>query len=199
MAKTKKIKTESLVKKIKEQIQLIQEKTGINGYVFIGLLILSLIFVYFNLFENLITNIIGTVYPTFWTIKSIESKDGKAIHWLIYWIIFSSFILLDFFSGFVVKIIPFYFVMKICFLIWLQWPESKGCDIIFSYVINNIFESIEEELDEYVQEVKDVSNDYVFNEKNKQKIMGITKALNNFKNMVSFSEDKENEKIVKNE
>ena len=42
MAKTKKIKTESLVKKIKEQIQLIQEKTGINGYVFIGLLILSL-------------------------------------------------------------------------------------------------------------------------------------------------------------
>ena len=199
MAKTKKIKTESLVKKIKEQIQLIQEKTGINGYVFIGLLLLSLIFVYFNLFENLITNIIGTVYPTFWTIKSIESKDGKAIHWLIYWIIFSSFILLDFFSGFVVKIIPFYFVMKICFLIWLQWPESKGCDIIFSYVINNIFESIEEELDEYVQEVKDVSNDYVFNEKNKQKIMGITKALKNFKNMVSFSEDKENEKIVKNE
>ena len=89
--------------------------------------------------------------------------------------------------------------MKICFLIWLQWPESKGCDIIFSYVINNIFESIEEELDEYVQEVKDVSNDYVFNEKNKQKIMGITKALKNFKNMVSFSEDKENEKIVKNE
>ena len=84
MAKTKKIKTESLVKKIKEQIQLIQEKTGINGYVFIGLLILSLIFVYFNLFENLITNLIGTVYPTFWTIKSIESKDGKAIHWLIY-------------------------------------------------------------------------------------------------------------------
>ncbi len=199
MAKTKKIKTESLVKKIKEQIQLIQEKTGINGYVFIGLLILSLIFVYFNLFENLITNLIGTVYPTFWTIKSIESKDGKAIHWLIYWIIFSSFILLDFFSGFVVKIIPFYFVMKICFLIWLQWPESKGCDIIFSYVINNIFESIEEELDEYVQEVKDVSNDYVFNEKNKQKIMGITKALKNFKNMVYFSEDKENEKIVKNE
>ena len=199
MAKTKKIKTESLVKKIKEQIQLIQEKTGINGYVFIGLLMLSLIFVYFNLFENLITNLIGTVYPTFWTIKSIESKDGKAIHWLIYWIIFSSFILLDFFSVFVVKIIPFYFVMKICFLIWLQWPESKGCDIIFSYVINNIFESIEEELDEYVQEVKDVSNDYVFNEKNKQKIMGITKALNNFKNMVSFSEDKENEKIVKNE
>ena len=199
MAKTKKIKTESLVKKIKEQIQLIQEKTGINGYVFIGLIILSLIFVYFNLFENLITNLIGTVYPTFWTIKSIESKDGKAIHWLIYWIIFSSFILLDFFSGFVVKIIPFYFVMKICFLIWLQWPESKGCDIIFSYVINNIFESIEEELDEYVQEVKDVSNDYVFNEKNKQKIMGITKALKNFKNMVSFSEDKENEKIVKND
>ncbi len=196
MAKTKKIKTESLVKKIKEQIQLIQEKTGINGYVFIGLLILSLIFVYFNLFENLITNLIGTVYPTFWTIKSIESKDGKAIHWLIYWIIFSSFILLDFFSGFVVKIIPFYFIMKICFLIWLQWPESKGCDIIFSYVINNIFESIEEELDEYVQEVKDVSNDYVFNEKNKQKIMGITKALKNFKNMVSFSEDKENEKIA---
>jgi hypothetical protein len=89
--------------------------------------------------------------------------------------------------------------MKICFLIWLQWPGSYGCDIIFNYVINRIFDSIEEELDEYLQEVKEVTNNYVFNEKNKKKIMGITKALKNFKNMASFSEDKENEKIIKNE
>ena len=199
MEKKNKIKTESLVKKFKEQIKLIQEKTGINGYVFLGILLLSLVFVYFNLFENLITNLIGTVYPTFWTIKSIESQDGMAIKWLIYWIIFSSFIIIDFFSAVILKIIPFYFFMKICFLIWLQWPGSHGCDIIFNYVINSIFDSIEEELDEYVQEVKEVTNNYVFNEKNKKKIMGITKALKNFKNMASFSEDKENEKIIKNE
>ena len=199
MEKKNKIKTESLVKKFKEQIKLIQEKTGINGYVFLGILLLSLVFVYFNLFENLITNLIGTVYPTFWTIKSIESQDGMAIKWLIYWIIFSSFIIIDFFSAVILKIIPFYCVMKICFLIWLQWPGSYGCDIIFNYVINSIFDSIEEELDEYVQEVKEVTNNYVFNEKNKKKIMGITKALKNFKNMASFSEDKENEKIIKNE
>jgi len=199
MEKKSKKKTESLVKKFKEQINLIHEKTGLNGYVFLGLIFLSLIFVSLNLFENLITNLIGTVYPTFWTIKSIESQDGRAIKWLIYWIIFSSFIIIDFFSAIVVKIIPFYFIMKICFLIWLQWPGSYGCEIIFNYVINSIFESIEDELDEYVQEVKDVTNNYVFNEKNKKKIMGITKALKNFKNMASFKEDKENEKIKKNE
>ena len=197
--KNNQIKSESLVKKFKEQINLIQEKTGVNGYVFVCLMIIALICVYFNLFEKIITNLTGTIYPTFWTIKSIESKDGYTKKWLIYWIIFSSFILLDYFSGIILKFIPFYFILKICFLIWLQWPDSNGCYLVFNFIINRIFDAIEEDIDECVKEVSEVTNNYVFNEKNKKKIMGLAKIVRNFKNMASFTQDETNEKIVKNE
>ena len=65
----------SLVDKWNEQMNLIYEKTGIKGIYVIFFLIGAIIFVYFNIFENLITNLVGTVYPAFWTIKSIELKN----------------------------------------------------------------------------------------------------------------------------
>ena len=75
----KKKKLISIVDKWNEQMNLIREKTGIKGSYVIIFLIGSIIFVYFNIFENLITNLVGTVYPSFWTIKAIESKNKNDI------------------------------------------------------------------------------------------------------------------------
>ena len=147
----------SLLEKWQNQMKLIQEKTGIKGiYVVIGL-ILSVVFVYFNIFDTIITNLVGTLYPAFWTIKSIEKNDlNDQKNWLTYWAVFGSFVLVDMFSPIIVKFVPFYFVMKIMFLIWLFMPGSHGCDIIYNLIVKKIIRMYEEKFDKVINNVEDV-------------------------------------------
>ena len=174
--KSEKPKKISLLEKWQNQMILIQEKTGIKGiYVVIGL-VLSVIFVYLNIFDTIITNLVGTLYPAFWTIKSIENDDlDDQKNWLTYWAVFGSFILVDMFSPIIVKFIPFYFVMKILFLIWLFMPGSSGCKIIYNLIVKKILRKYEDKIDTVVNNMGDVK-DFVFNEEvNKPKNTKLSK------------------------
>ena len=174
--KSEKPKKISLLEKWQNQMILIQEKTGIKGiYVVIGL-VLSVIFVYLNIFDTIITNLVGTLYPAFWTIKSIENDDLQdQKNWLTYWAVFGSFILVDMFSPIIVKFIPFYFVMKILFLIWLFMPGSSGCKIIYNLIVKKILRKYEDKIDTVVNNMGDVK-DFVFNEEvNKPKNTKLSK------------------------
>ena len=86
----------SLLEKWQNQMNLIQEKTGIRGtFVILGL-VLCVIFVYFNIFDSIITNLVGTVYPAFWAIKSLEQNNvEEQKKWSTYWVVFGSFIIFD--------------------------------------------------------------------------------------------------------
>ena len=166
----------SLLEIWQNQMILIQEKTGIKGiYVVIGL-VLSVIFVYLNIFDTIITNLVGTLYPAFWTIKSIENDDLQdQKNWLTYWAVFGSFILVDMFSPIIVKFIPFYFVMKILFLIWLFMPGSNGCKIIYNLIVKKILRKYEDKIDTVVNNMGEVK-DFVFNEEvNKSKNTKLSK------------------------
>ena len=55
----------SLLEKWQKQMNLIQEKTGIKGIFIILGLVLCVTFVYFNIFDSIITNLVGTLYPAF--------------------------------------------------------------------------------------------------------------------------------------
>ena len=170
----------SLIEKWHMQMNLIQEKTGIKGiFVVIGL-VLSVIFVYFNIFDTIITNLVGTLYPAFWTIKSIEKNDlSDQKNWLTYWAVFGSFVLVDMFSPIIVKFVPFYFVFKIMFLIWLFMPGSQGCNIIYNLIVKKIMRRYVEKFEDVMDNVENV----VFN-KNKQK-----GGLNKLKKFETFNWD----------
>jgi len=166
----------SLLEKWNNQMNLIQEMTGIKGIFVIWGLIISVVFVYFNIFDSIITNLVGTVYPAFWTIKSLEKKKSieEQKKWLTYWVVFGSFIIVDMGSPVIVKFIPFYFVVKILFLMWLFMPGSNGCTIVYYLVVKKIFGYYEDKIDSYVVGAKDYAND-MFHESN-------LKSLKNNKN-----------------
>ena len=165
---TKKI---SLYEKWQNQMILIQEKTGIKGiYVVIGL-ILCVILVYLNIFDTVITNLLGTLYPAFWTIKSIENDNlEEQKNWLTYWAVFGSFVLIDMFSPIIVKIIPFYFVLKIIFLIMLFMPGSSVGPIVYNILIKRILGKYEEKLDDAVSKMDDILKQ---NNKKKNKLKNL--------------------------
>lgn len=156
----------SLIDKWNEHMKIIKNKTGIPGVIVIVGLIISIIIVYFNLFDAdaLITNLVGTIYPLFWTMKSIEtnSKDDK--HWLTYWICFAFFNLIETFSGFILRFIPFYFFLKIIFLIWLFMPNSHGAILVYQLLVIRIFKSFASDIDKATNSVKNYTNEFVKND-----------------------------------
>ena len=156
----------SLIDKWNEYMKIIKDKTGIPGEIVIIGLIISIIIVSFNIFDAdaLITNFVGTIYPLFWTMKSIEtnSKDDK--HWLTYWICFAFFNLIETFSGFILRFIPFYFFLKIIFLIWLFMPNSHGAILVYQLLVIRIFKSFANDIDKATNSVKNYTNEFVKND-----------------------------------
>lgn len=151
----------SLLSKWYEQMEIIHQKTGIEGkYVIIGLVI-SLLIVSVGYFEKIITNLIGTIYPAYWTMKSIQSQNDDDKYWLTYWVVFAFFSLIDMFSGFLMKLIPFYFIMKILFLVWLFMPNTQGCYYVYYFVIIKLFKQVEKDIDEATEKIGEYTKNIV--------------------------------------
>ena len=69
--------TFSIVDKWKEIMNSIKEKTGIDGIYVIIFLAICVFFVYLGIMGSLITSLVGTLYPGFSTIKSIQKIQEK--------------------------------------------------------------------------------------------------------------------------
>ena len=189
----------SLLEKWHKQMNLIQEKTGIKGIFVILGLVLSVVFVYFNILDTIITNLVGTLYPAFWTIKSLEQNlIEEQKKWLTYWVVFGSFIIIDMVSVVIVKFIPFYFVLKILFLIWLFMPGSNGCTIIYYLVVKKIFRYYEDKIESYVVGAKGYAND-IFNDKSLKNFQNKNLTKKNYKNNDNEEDIKEDNKGNKKE
>ena len=144
----------SLREKWNEQMELIYQKTGIKGIYVVIALIISVILVYYNIFDSVITNFVGTFYPSMATISSIYKNDLKEQKdWLTYWTVFSCFVLLDMFSPIIIKVVPFYLVIKIILLIWLFMPGSNGRTLIYAIIVRKILGKYEEKVDRVINKI----------------------------------------------
>ena len=139
-----------IIKKIDEHLKIIVDKTGIQGkYIMIALGV-SLLFTIIGFLDKYITCLVGILLPTFFSIKAIESKeedDDKL--WLTYWTIYALFSFLDLFVGWILKIIPFYFIIKLVFLVWCFMPNTKGAIIVYDKIIKPFFLKNEGIIDKY--------------------------------------------------
>ena len=88
-------------------------------------------------FENLIVHLVGILYPIFKSIEALENDNLDSLKlWLTYWICFSSFLIFDQIAGKLLlkKIVPFYFFIKLIFLIFLFHPRTMGAHYLFTYI-----------------------------------------------------------------
>ena len=136
----------------------IKEKTGIDGIYIIIFLSICVLLVYFGIFGDLITSLVGTLYPGFSTIKSIQKNNNKK-EWLTYWVVFGTFLIFDMFSNIIVNFVPFYFVLKILFLIWMFIPGSNGCKLVYEFLITKIMKPLEQLFDSIFAEYKELKID----------------------------------------
>ena len=138
-----------------EHLRIIEEKTGIKGKYVVIILFAAVFFVLIGFLDKIITNLVGTVYPAYWSIKAIESNNSDMdIQWLTYWVVFAIFTFIDVFSGFVLKFFPFYFFAKILFLIWLFLPNFQGATILYNFIVVKLFKKFEKNIEMVSNNIK---------------------------------------------
>ncbi|XP_037401044.1 receptor expression-enhancing protein 6 isoform X2 [Pygocentrus nattereri] len=97
----------------------IEEKIGIKKrYLAIGAVSATGLYLLFGYGASLLCNLIGFVYPAYFSIKAIESpnKDDDT-QWLTYWVVYGFFGVGEFFSDIFLYWFPFYYVFKF-FKVW---------------------------------------------------------------------------------
>ena len=170
------IDNKELMNKVGLHLNLIKKKTGQDPKIILGIFALALFFTFMGWFQTYITCIVGIVLPTYWSIKAIETKepdDDK--QWLTYWSVYAVFTFFDLFSYWILKIIPFYFIIKLLFLVWCFMPNTQGAITVYNHIIKRFFIKYENKLDTLVNKVMEKSKETTSRfkkeiEKNKDKI-----------------------------
>ena len=68
-------------------------------------------------------------------LQAIESKTGMH-QWLVYWVIFGAFSILEHFADTIMFWLPFFFECKILVLVWCMYPmEQNGAVVIYEKVV----------------------------------------------------------------
>eukprot|EP00088_Acartia_fossae_P064583 TRINITY_DN79513_c0_g1_i1.p2 TRINITY_DN79513_c0_g1~~TRINITY_DN79513_c0_g1_i1.p2 ORF type:complete len:165 (+),score=8.95 TRINITY_DN79513_c0_g1_i1:306-800(+) len=119
----------------------IETKTGVpKVYSTLGVCAILFIFIIFDLGAQLIVNLAGFLYPAYQSFKALETaRKTDDEHWLTYWIVFGLFNTLEYFKDAMIYYIPFFYVFKLAFLLWLYLPWTNGARTVYLSFIRPAF------------------------------------------------------------
>ena len=141
-----------------EQVNTLSKTTGVARiHLCGGASLIALLTVYFACGAGFLCSIVGFVYPAIQSIKAIESadKDDDTL-WLTYWVVFGFFHLLESFIDVLLSWMPFYYIIKFCFLIWCYLPQSRGAVFLYEHLLCPFLKS-HSTLDFYVPSARTTS------------------------------------------
>ena len=145
------------------QIKAFAAQQKLESGVIVGaaLLVVSIItLIFFG--STILTLGITVIYPAVQSIKAIESEgkdDDK--EWLTYWIIFGLFTLVDDIFGCLLSMIPYFFLIKLAFFVFLFAPQTKGALKIYNTVAKPLLEQYRPVIEKLINDVQGVAKDAV--------------------------------------
>ncbi|XP_042245316.1 receptor expression-enhancing protein 1 isoform X1 [Thunnus albacares] len=110
--------------------------------------------------SRLVVLVFGTLYPAYSSYKAVKSKDVREyVKWMMYWIIFAMFTTVEVFTDMFLCWLPFYYELKIAFVVWLLSPYTKGSSVLYRKFVHPTLSSKEKDIDDYICQAKDKSYD----------------------------------------
>lgn len=102
---------------------------------------------------QILSNFVGFIIPTINSIKALKTRNDQSDDqfWLTYWIIFGFLNVVEFWSSTILYLVPFYWVLKVLFLLFISVPSTGGCQWVYSRII-------EPSYDQLLKRLTDVAN-----------------------------------------
>ncbi|CAF1624191.1 unnamed protein product [Adineta ricciae] len=125
--------------------QLLENKTKAKReHIALGLLALLAIYLAFGWANDFLCNLIGFIYPAYASVLAVESKGTHDdTEWLIYWVVYAVCGIIEYVGHNFFHSLPFYWLGKCLFLIWLMVPGQKGGSyILYQRLIRPVFQKI---------------------------------------------------------
>ncbi|XP_069771391.1 receptor expression-enhancing protein 1-like isoform X2 [Narcine bancroftii] len=132
-----------------------------------------------RLLSRLVVLAFGTLYPAYTSYKAIKTKNVKEyVRWMMYWIVFAIFTIVETFMDIFISWFPFYYEIKIVFVIWLLSPYTKGASLIYRKFVHPTLSSKEKEIDCLIVQAKERSYETVVNFGRRGLNLAATAAVN---------------------
>lgn len=134
---------------LQNQTKVPKEFLALGGALLFG------IFIVFGLGVASLSSIVGFVYPAFKSFQAIETKSkGDDTQWLVYWVVFSFFQILEVFVDVLLYWIPFYYAFKLAFLLWAMLPQTKGAKFLYDAFLKDLLKKNETRIDAAMADAK---------------------------------------------
>lgn len=103
--------------------------------VFVGLYFVA-VFLNFGGVGQLLSNIAGYVIPGYYSLLALQTASKKDdTQLLTYWVVFGFLNVIEFWTNAILYWIPFYFLFKTVFLLYIGIPSFGGADAIYTSAI----------------------------------------------------------------
>lgn len=125
-----------------------------------GLIFILLIF--FGIGAGSLCSIVGFLYPAFKSFQSIENRaKNDQTQWLIYWVVYAFFSIIEVFAEFLLYWIPFYYAFKMAFLLWAMLPQTKGAKYLYDSFLKDFLKKNESKIDAALNDAQRTANNIV--------------------------------------
>lgn len=91
-----------------------------------GLAALAVFFLLYRFATSFVISMVLLAYPMFMSLEAVESHDkAKDAHILSYWSIIALVQMIEVVFPFVLRVIPFYNILKLTFAVYMYLPQTK--------------------------------------------------------------------------
>jgi len=137
-----------ILSQAEETLKIPKELLVIGG----GILFVVLIF--FGIGAGSLCSIVGFVYPAIKSFEAIENKGRDDTQWLIYWVVYAFFSIIETFVDILLYWIPFYYAFKMAFLLWAMLPQTKGAKFLYDSFLKDFLKKNESKIDAALNDAK---------------------------------------------
>ncbi|KAF9142289.1 receptor accessory protein 4 [Linnemannia schmuckeri] len=97
----------------------------------------------------------GWLYPAYASFKAIHTHDSNRLTaWLMYWTVMGMFSVVEFILDTFVFWFPFYYEIKMLFVLWMILPQTQGSIYIYQAIVEPYLLKHEKEIDQALKDMK---------------------------------------------